>query len=108
MKKIRILIAIIVLVLCALGVLRVRAVRACHARGLAVNSRIKSIETAADSKLHVGSSKDDVVNFFRAIDFPVVLIKGQAYGSVKALSCSPFGCGTDEIMIRVQVDLDSK
>jgi hypothetical protein len=79
---------------------------ACKQRGVAYQTRVTSLERAALEQLKIGTKKEDVVRFFAENKFPITFDRSSATGTVYTLGCSPNGCGTDEALIGLRVDLD--
>jgi hypothetical protein len=79
---------------------------ACKQRGAAYQVRVKSLEQAALEHLKIGTKKEDVVRFVAENKFPLSFDKSGATGTIYTTGCSPFGCGTDEALIGIRVDLD--
>lgn len=79
---------------------------ACKQRGVAYEARVESLKRAALEQLKVGTKKEDVVRFFAENKFPITFDRSSATGTIYTLGCSPFGCGTDEALIGLRVDLD--
>jgi hypothetical protein len=97
---------IVVALLCALMTgCRYRST-ACKQRGVAYNARVESLERAALEQLKIGTKKENVVRFFAENKFPLSFDKSGATGTIYTTGCSPFGCGTDEALIGIRVDLD--
>ncbi len=67
---------------------------------------MKSLEQAALEQLKIGARKEDVVRFFAENKFPITFDHSSATGTIYTLGCSPNGCGTDEALIGLRVDLD--
>jgi hypothetical protein len=79
---------------------------ACKQRGVAYQARVKSLERAALGQLKIGTKKEDVIRFFAENKFPITFDRSSATGTIYTLGCSPNGCGTDEALIGLRVDLD--
>jgi hypothetical protein len=79
---------------------------ACKQRGAAYQARVKGLERAAIDQLKIGTKKEDVVRFFAENKFPISFDRSSATGTIYTLGCSPNGCGTDEALIGLRVDLD--
>jgi len=79
---------------------------ACKQRGVAYQARVESLEQAALEQLKIGTKKEDVIRFFAENKFPLSFDKSGATGTIYTTGCSPFGCGTDEALIGISVDLD--
>jgi hypothetical protein len=79
---------------------------ACKQRGAAYQARVKSLKQVALEQLKIGTKKADVVRFFAENKFPLSFDKSEATGTIYTTGCSPFGCGTDEALIGISVDLD--
>ncbi len=105
LKRILVIVIVIVVVLCGLGVARYRD---CHQRGEAFRSRVNSIKHAAELRLPIGATKEDVVHFFADVNFPLHFDEVGASGTIYTTGCSPFGCAKDSAMIQIQVAVDSK
>jgi len=78
----------------------------CKQRGAAYQIRVESLEQAALEQLKIGTKKDDVVRFFAENKFPLSFGKSGATGTIYTTGCSPFGCGTDEAVIDLSIELD--
>jgi hypothetical protein len=79
---------------------------ACKQRGAAYQVRVESLEQAALEQLKIGTKKEDVVRFFAENKFPLSFGKSGATGTIYTTGCSPFGCGTDEAVIDLSIELD--
>ncbi|MBZ5491200.1 MAG: hypothetical protein LAO76_09745 [Acidobacteriia bacterium] len=78
----------------------------CKQRGVAYQARVKSLERAALEQLKIGTKKEDVVRFFAENKFPITFDRSSATGTIYTTGCSPTGCGTDEALIGLRVNLD--
>jgi hypothetical protein len=79
---------------------------ACKQRGVAFDAKVDALKRVAFSQLKIGTKKEDVVRFFAGNNFPISFDKFGASGTIHTQGCSPFGCGTDEALIGLGVELD--
>ena len=79
---------------------------ACKQRGIAFSSQVDGLRRAALEKLTIGAGKEDVVRFFAENNFPITFTQSGATGTIYTTGCSPQGCGTDQALIGLRVDLD--
>jgi hypothetical protein len=79
----------------------------CIQRGVALNSQVEALQRRALEKLTIGAEKDDVVHFFAENNFPITFTQNGATGTIYTSGCSPKGCGTDQALIGLRVDLDN-
>ncbi|MGB8132245.1 MAG: hypothetical protein WCG81_20835 [Candidatus Angelobacter sp.] len=79
---------------------------ACKQRGVAFNAQVNALERDAIDKLKIGTKKEDVIRFFAENKFPITFDRSFATGTIFTLGCSPNGCGTDQAVIGLSVDLD--
>ena len=79
---------------------------ACKQRGIAFNAQVEALRRAAHEKLTIGASKEDVVRFFAENNFPITFTRSGATGTIYTTGCSPKGCGTNQALIGLRVDLD--
>ena len=79
---------------------------ACKQRGIAFSSQVEGLRRAALEKLTIGATKEDVVRFFAENKFPITFTQSGATGTIYTTGCSPQGCGTDQALIGLRVDLD--
>jgi len=79
----------------------------CIQRGIALNSQVEALQRAALEKLAIGAAKQDVVHFFAENNFPITFTRNGATGTIYTSGCSPKGCGTDQALIGLRVDLDA-
>jgi hypothetical protein len=79
---------------------------ACKQRGAAYQARVNALERDAIAKLKIGTKKEDVIRFFAENKFPISFDRSFATGTIYTLGCSPNGCGTDQALIGLSVDLD--
>jgi hypothetical protein len=78
----------------------------CIQRGIALNSQVETLQRVALEKLTIGAEKEDVVHFFAENNFPITFTRNGATGTIYTSGCSPKGCGTDQALIGLRVDLD--
>jgi hypothetical protein len=74
--------------------------------GVAFSSQVEALRRTALEKLTVGAKKEDVVRFFAENNFPITFTQSGATGTIYTSGCSPKGCGTDQALIGLRVDLD--
>jgi hypothetical protein len=79
---------------------------ACKQRGIAFNAQVDALERDAIDKLKIGTKKEDVIRFFAENKFPISFDRSFVTGTIYTLGCSPNGCGTDQALIGLSVDLD--
>jgi len=78
----------------------------CIRRGIALNSQVEALQRVALGKLTIGAEKEDVIRFFAENNFPITFTRNGATGTIYTSGCSPKGCGTDQALIGLRVDLD--
>src|SRR3984957_20490424 len=81
---------------------------ACQRRGAACSRQVEQIRRGASEEIKLGASKADVELFYeqRGIQFEMIEVACPVtFGTIFTTACSPFGCGTDEAFIVVQVKL---
>ena len=95
--------------LCGCGAKRYHS-SVCKQRGAAFNSRVETLRREARDQLTIGTKKPNVIQFFADRQFPVTFapLGNQlvATGTIHTTGCAPSGCGTDDALIGVRVDVN--
>src|SRR3954468_23156155 len=79
----------------------------CQKRGESFRDQVETIRQDANTRLPIGTKKEEVIRFFSDHNIPLTLDpRTGAQGTISTKGCSPMGCGPD-VAIRVKVDLDS-
>jgi hypothetical protein len=107
--RIRILVAIALAIVLLAGIFAWRNHQtqvSCKKRGDAFEARVEALKRDAREKLRIGTKKDAVVHFFSDHGIPVTFSQGQAEGTIYTEGCSPFGCGTDQALLGLRIDVD--
>jgi hypothetical protein len=104
LKRHRVTVALIA-VIAGVGLLGLREYR-CKMRGAAFARQVENLKRDASVELKVGTNKSDVARFFAEHKIPFAIRESEAYGSLRAPGCAPFGCFTDAAFIGVRVELD--
>lgn len=90
---------------------------ACKQRGAAYAARVEKLKKDAHENLKIGTSKQDVIRFFKENGLPVEFVKvpyersGAVYeatGTIHTTGCAPSGCGTDDAILGLRVNVDRK
>jgi hypothetical protein len=86
----------------------------CKRRNAEFSRRIEAVEKDAHEQLKAGTKKDAVARFYgeHGIPFSVVRFDEtgfQAIGTLNTIGgCAPLGCGTDDALIGVRVQVDAE
>ncbi|HEY6250916.1 MAG TPA: hypothetical protein VI685_13230 [Candidatus Angelobacter sp.] len=78
----------------------------CRQRGAALSKRVEELKQKAQAALKIGSSKAEVSRFYKENDIPLDFDQFGATGTIRTSGCSPFGCGSNDAIIGVRVELD--
>jgi len=78
----------------------------CRQRGLQLDGRVKKLKQDAEARLKPGTRKEDLLRFFAENNLPVSFSGSEAVGDTRTSGCSPFGCGSDDVLIGVSVKVD--
>jgi hypothetical protein len=85
----------------------------CERRNAAFARKIEAIKQDAHEQLKVGTRKAEVSRFFAEHNIPFTIVSPEAFGTSQAIGtlytsggCAPLGCGTDNALIGVRVNLD--
>jgi hypothetical protein len=78
----------------------------CRKREDALKERVETLTRHAHARLKIGTKKDAVVRFFAENNIPVEFYRNEASGIISTTGCSPLGCGTDAVDIRLQMKVD--
>src|SRR5215470_12194283 len=81
---------------------------ACRQRGAALHNRMEEIKRKAYDALKIGTTKAGVIQFYAENNIPLTFDQFGAKGTIHTSGCSPFGCGSNDAIIGVRVDLDQK
>ena len=85
----------------------------CKQRNAEFLRRIKIVEKDAREQLKIGTKKDAVARFFKEHEIPFEVARFgdadfQAIGTLQTIGgCAPLGCGTDNALIGVSVNVDA-
>jgi hypothetical protein len=79
----------------------------CQHRSAAFRRRIENIRADAHEQLKIGTARPEVSRFFSEHNIPFEIVNSEAYGTLQTTGCAPIGCGTDEAIIGVRVQLDA-
>ena|ERR1043166_3814223 len=88
------------------GLKQYRSHADCKQRQARLARQIESIRHDAQEQLKVGTKKLDVISFFEGHNIPLAMRGSEASGTLLTFGCAPFGCGTDDALIGVRVELD--
>ena len=86
----------------------------CKRRNAEFSRRIEIVEKDAREQIKVGTKKDAVARFYKEheIPFEVVRVNDMGFQAIGTLytigGCEPLGCGTDEALIGVRVQVDEE
>jgi hypothetical protein len=109
--------SVVVVFICALvwvGLSQYRSWIACNRRGEQFNQRAEQLKRDANSRLKVGTHKNEVTLFFAENGIPVTFDQMGyttiARGTIYTSGCAPmFVCGgSDRALIGVRVEVDSE
>jgi len=78
----------------------------CQRRRAVLARQIESIKRDAHERLKIGTKSDEISRFFADHDIPFTFVDSKAIGTLQTSGCAPLGCGTDEAIIGVRVNLD--
>jgi hypothetical protein len=78
----------------------------CQQRSAAFRQKIEMIRADAHERLKIGAARAEVSGFFAEHNIPFRALDSEAYGVLHTTGCAPLGCGTDEAIIGVRVQLD--
>ena len=79
---------------------------ACKQREAVLSARIEKLKREANEKLKIGTKKDAVIRFFAENGIPLVFNRGEASGTIYTSGCAPSGCGSDDALIGLRVNVD--
>ena len=79
----------------------------CSQRNAAFGQQVESIKQDARARLKRGTKWDEVRKFFADHNFPFHSTKSDVSGEIYASGCAPTGCGSDEALIGMRVELDA-
>lgn len=80
----------------------------CLQRDAAFDRRIENIKQDAREQLKIGTKKANVSDFFVKHKMKFDISELEASGILDSTGgCAPVGCGTDRVMIRVTVNVNS-
>jgi hypothetical protein len=79
---------------------------ACKQRGAALAAREEKLKRDAHQNLKIGTKREDVVRFFAENGIPLTFVEGEATGTIYTTGCAPTGCGTDDALLGLRVNVD--
>ena len=79
---------------------------ACKQRGAAYEARLEKLKKDAQQNLTIGTRKEDVIRFFAENGIPLSFIGGEATGTIYTTGCAPSGCGSDDALLGLRVQVD--
>ena len=115
MKKIkaRFALAFVIVLAGVVGWFGIKQYR-CKRRNAEFSRRIEIVEKDAREQLKVGTKKDAVARFYQQHEIPFEVVRFddtgfQAIGTLYTIGgCAPLGCGTDDALIGVRVNVDAE
>jgi len=78
----------------------------CKQRGAALAARLDKLKQDAREDLKIGTKKDEAIRFFSGHELRVRFSAGEAIGTLQVKGCSPSGCGTDDAILSLRVNVD--
>lgn len=71
-------------------------------------AREEALKREARESLKIGTKKDAVIRFFESQKIPVRFERNEASGEIYIHGgCAPKGCGTDDLLLGLRVDVDA-
>lgn len=110
-----VLISLVLLFSCQGCVFHRHQSAACKQRAAQYAARVEKLKRDAHDNLKIGTKKQDVILFFKENGLPVDFVKvtyepsGKVYeatGTISTTGCAPFGCGSDDALLGLQVKVD--
>ena len=86
----------------------VDAKEACKQRGVLLDEIVQRLEKSAKAQLRIGSGKDSVIRFLNENGFKPEYIQNEIQGEVIVTGCAPPGCGTDDVLVGVRVEVNGQ
>ena len=91
-----------------LGAAAYRSHVRCAARNAQLQERVNRLQNDARERLKIGVTKANVARFFDEHGMTVTFGYGVAQSSMNAVGCAPFGCGRDDVIFGVSVNVNSE
>jgi hypothetical protein len=79
---------------------------ACKQRGAAYDARVEKLKKDSQQSLKVGTKKEDVIRFFTENGISLTFAGGEATGTIYTTGCAPSGCGSDDALLGLRVQVD--